>query len=123
MKMGPKFVRIQDVEGTRKEPPRVSRTLLCEKNVGLKNVSMGVNITEVDSMIPYHIHETEEEAMFLISGKAKVFVGDEEEGYDIEPDTAFCVDKGVKHKIVNTGDEPFKLLWVYSPPLPGHKKE
>jgi hypothetical protein len=29
---------------------------------------------------------------------------------------------GVKHEIVNVGDEPFKIVWAYAPPLPAHLK-
>lgn len=115
------IVKLTDVEGVKKDPPRVSRLLLSEKNAGLQNVSMGVNVCEAGSMIPEHSHQGEEEAMYLISGQAKLYIEGEE--FDISSDTAFCVPQGAKHKVVNTGDEPFKLLWVYSPPLPSHRKE
>ncbi len=112
-------VRAKDVEGERRTPPRTSKLLLHEGRVGIKGISMGLNITEVGSMIPEHVHETEEEAMFLVSGRAKFVVGDDE--FDLEPETAFFAPVGVKHKIINVGDEPLKIVWVYSPPLPQHK--
>lgn len=112
-------VRAKDIEGERRLPPRTSKLLLCEGRVGIKGMSMGFNITEVGSMIPEHVHETEEEAMFLISGRAKFVVGGEE--FDLEPETAFFAPVGVEHKVINIGDEPLKIVWVYSPPLPQHK--
>ena len=64
------FVKAADVAGEYREPPRVSKLLLAPK-FGLKNLSMGMNITEVGSMIPDHVHDNSEEVMFLISGHAK----------------------------------------------------
>ena len=46
------FKKAADVEGEYRIPPRVSKLLLAPKFGGVKNVSMGMNITEVGSMIP-----------------------------------------------------------------------
>ena len=70
----PPFVRAADVEGERRDPPRVSKLLLAPKYGGVKNVSMGMNITEVGSMIPDHVHDESEEVLFLISGRAKIVI-------------------------------------------------
>lgn len=113
-------VRAKDVPGERRTPPRVSKLLLHEGNVGIKNMSMGFNVTEVDSMIPEHVHDVQEEAMFLISGHAKFILGDEE--YDLEAETAFFAPPGIRHKVVNIGKEPLRIVWVYSPPLPQHRQ-
>jgi len=51
------FVKAADVEGEYRIPPRVSKLLLAPKFGGVRNVSMGMNITEVGSMIPDHVHE------------------------------------------------------------------
>ncbi|MCR4443244.1 MAG: dimethylsulfonioproprionate lyase family protein [Peptococcaceae bacterium] len=114
-------VKAKDVEGVKRIPARESKLLLSEATVGVKNMSMGFNITEVNSMIPEHAHETEEEVMFLISGQG-IFVAGEEE-FELVPETAFYAPPGVKHKVINTGNEPLKIVWVYSPPLADHKKK
>ena len=41
------FVKAADVEGEFRNPPRTSKLLLAPKFGGVKNVSMGMNITEV----------------------------------------------------------------------------
>ncbi len=51
------FVKAADVEGEYRIPPRVSKLLLAPKYGGVENVSMGMNITEVGSMIPDHVHD------------------------------------------------------------------
>ena len=113
------FVKAADVEGVQKTPPRVSKLLLAPKFGGVKSVSMGMNITEVGSEIPEHSHEASEEVLFLISGRAKLIIEGEGE-WEIGPETAFYSPVGVKHRLVNIGDEPLKLVWVYCPPLPSH---
>ena len=113
------FVVAADVEGVKRDPPRVSKLLLAPKTVGTRNVSMGLNVTEVGSMIPDHAHEDSEEVMFIISGRAKLVIEGEGE-WEIGPETAIYSPLGKKHRLENIGDEPLKLVWVYGPPLPQH---
>jgi putative monooxygenase len=118
----PKLIVLEsEVAGTRREPPRVSKILISEHTVGAKQISMGINITEPGSEIPVHKHTDQEEAMFFISGKATLYADGKE--YDLVPGTALFSPVGVEHKIVNTGNEPFKLVWAYAPPLPDHLKK
>ena len=116
----PPFVRAADVEGEFRNPPRVSKLLLAPKYGGVTGLSMGMNITEVGSQIPDHSHEDAEEVLFLISGRARLVIEGEGE-WEIGPETAFYSPLGKKHRVENIGDEPLKLVWVYSPPLPAHR--
>jgi mannose-6-phosphate isomerase-like protein (cupin superfamily) len=116
-----KVVNIKDVEGQRRDPPRTSWILVSEKTVGSKNLAMGVNETDPGGMVPEHMHETEEEVMFFLSGKG-VFVTEDEE---IPLEAGVCVynPPGGKHKIINTGDEVLKFVWIYAPQLKAHRKD
>lgn len=114
------FVKAADVEGEYRTPPRVSKLLLAPKFGGVKHLSMGMNITEVGSMIPDHSHEESEEVLFLISGRAKLVIEGQGE-WEIGPETAFYSPLGAKHRLENIGDEPLKLVWAYCPPLPSHR--
>ncbi len=116
------FVKAADVQGEYRTPPRVSKLLLAPKFGGVHRVSMGMNITEMGSMIPDHVHEESEEVLFLISGRAKIVIEGEGE-WEIGPETAFYSPVGVKHRVENIGDEPLRIIWVYSPPLPAHRGE
>jgi quercetin dioxygenase-like cupin family protein len=109
------------VEGVKKLPSRTSKLLLSEINVGVTGFSMGQNVTDVGSRIPEHAHEDAEEGMYLVSGQGRLIT--EEGEQDLRPGMAIYMPPGVKHSIVNTGDEPMRLVWVYSPPLPNHRKQ
>jgi mannose-6-phosphate isomerase-like protein (cupin superfamily) len=115
------IVRESEVEGAKRIPARVSKILISEFTVGAKQISMGTNVTEVGSKIPMHSHKDSEEAMFVIQGKGKLICDGEE--YDLSPGTAIFSPLGVEHEIINVGDEPFKIVWAYAPPLPDHLKK
>ncbi|MDD3655229.1 MAG: cupin domain-containing protein [Atribacterota bacterium] len=112
-------VHEDEVQAIRRDPPRTSKILLTEHTVGATSMSMGVNYTDIGSMIPDGVHENQDEAMFLVQGRAKLVIEDQDE-YVMEPNTAFFVKAGTKHRIENIGNIPFKIVWVYSPPLPAH---
>jgi len=118
---GLKCIDIANVEGIYRDPPRTSWILISEKTVGAKNLAMGVNETHVGGMVPEHIHETEEEVMFFLQGKGQ-FVTDNEV-IELKPGICIYNPPGAAHKIVNTGDEILKFIWIYSPQLDSHRIE
>ena len=113
------FIKASDVVGEERIPKRVSKLLLSPKNMGTRGASMGLNVTAVGSMIPDHVHEDSEELMFIISGRAKLVIEGMGE-WEIGPETAIYSPLGKKHRLENIGDEPLKLVWCYTPPLPTH---
>ena len=115
------IVREEDVQGEKRQPPRVSKILISEHSVGATKISMGTNVTEPGSRIPIHSHTDSEEAMFVVQGQGKLYADGEE--YDLYPGTAIYSPLGVEHEIVNVGSEPFKIVWAYAPPLPAHRKD
>ncbi|MDN5346659.1 MAG: hypothetical protein PWP65_223 [Clostridia bacterium] len=112
-------IKALEVEGIVKTHGRTSRLLLSEATAGAKGFTLGLNITKPGGMSPMHTHEKEQEAMYIISGKGKAIIGEEE--YDLEPDTVIIAPAGVPHELRNTGDEDIKFIWVYCPPLPDQK--
>ncbi len=115
-----KVVNIKDVKGERRDPPRVSWILVSEKTVGSQNLAMGVNETYPGGMVPEHTHDKEEEVMFFLAGRGVFFT----EGREIPLEPGVCIynPPGKPHKIVNTGDEVLRFVWIYSPPLASHRK-
>jgi putative monooxygenase len=115
-----KVVHIKDVKGERRDPPRMSWILVSEKTVGAKNLAMGVNETYPGGMVPEHKHDNEEEVMYFVAGRG-TFVT---EGREIPLEPGICIynPPGKLHKIINTGDEILRFIWIYAPQLPSHRK-
>jgi len=115
-----KVVNIKDVKGERRDPPRMSWVLVSEKTVGAQNLAMGVNETYPGGMVPEHKHEKEEEVMFFLAGRGTFVTEDRE--IPLEPGVCIYNPPGKTHKIINTGDEVLRFVWIYSPPLASHRK-
>ena len=65
--------------------------------------------------IPEHIHETQEDIIFLLSGKGRMWIdglGD----FDIEPGTFIRVPKNTRHRIYDVTEEILNYD-VFVPPL------
>lgn len=114
-------IHIKDVKGERRDPPRTSWILVSEKTVGAKNLAVGINETAAGSMVPEHEHGSEEEVMLFLAGRG-VFVTEDEE-IPLEPGVCVYNPPGGKHKILNTGDEVLRFVWIYSPQLKSHRVE
>jgi len=112
-------VHIKDVKGQRRDPPRTSWILVSEKTVGAKNLAVGINETAPGSMVPEHEHVSEEEVMLFLSGRG-VFVTEDEE-IPLEPGVCVYNPPGGRHKILNTGDEVLRFVWIYAPQLKQHR--
>ena len=70
-------------------------------------------------MVPEHKHEKEEEVMFFIEGKGEFVTKDET--IQLKPGICVYNPPGEFHKIVNTGDEVLKFIWIYAPQLESHR--
>jgi putative monooxygenase len=116
---GLKVVDLNKVEPERRTPPRASWLLISEKTVGSKNLALGVNETEPGSMVPEHLHESEEEVMLFLEGEGK-FITKDEEIY-LKPGICVYNPPGSPHRIVNTGTTKLKFVWVYAPQLKSHR--
>ena len=115
-----KVVHIKDVKGERRDPPRVSWLLVSEKTVGAQNLAMGVNETYPGGMVPEHKHDIEEEVMYFVAGRG-TFVTEGRE-FPVEPGVCVYNPPGKLHKIINTGDEILRFIFIYSPQLASHRK-
>lgn len=110
-------IHIEDVVDIRKiNPCRVIKLLIDEESTGAEKLSMGLSIIDPKGELPLHVHENEEEAMYVIHGTGKAIFDEKE--YEIKENTAIFAPPKVKHTIANTGNEKLWLLFIYSPPGP-----
>jgi mannose-6-phosphate isomerase-like protein (cupin superfamily) len=80
---------------------------------GSEEFMAGITIFEPGEASSYHIHPDSEEIKLVLTGSGLVVSEGEEAPFG--PGQAMWVPKGVYHQHKNTGLEPLKLLWVYTP--------
>ncbi|MGD0553857.1 MAG: cupin domain-containing protein [Streptosporangiaceae bacterium] len=87
--------------------PLITRKAAEEEN----KITTGISIYPVGTGAPLHSHNCDEHVT-LLAGKAEVEI----DGVvtPLEPDDTTYVTAGIFHRFTNTGDQPMKILWVYS---------
>jgi putative monooxygenase len=108
-------INIKDVDEIRKDENRTSWEIISGRTVGSRNISVGLNETYPGRMVPEHKHDNEEEVMYFISGQGRFVTKDKE--FDLIPGTVVYNPPGDPHKIINTGKEVLRFIWMYSPQL------
>jgi mannose-6-phosphate isomerase-like protein (cupin superfamily) len=94
---------------------RTIRHLVAPWTLGSKNIWLGTVIVEPGNTSNLHAHENNEEVFYCVSGSGKIKVEDEEAMF--EPNMAIYVEKGFFHQLINSGDEPLKVIAITSPPF------
>ena len=64
----------------------------------------------VGGIIPLHKHNKIFHLQYMLRGKMKLIIGDEE--YLVEPGDVMYLPSGIPHKYINIGDEPVEFLCV-----------
>jgi putative monooxygenase len=117
------IIKTEDVEPMTDKGGEVI-LLLSPKTTGMKNLIMGVGITPVNGEVAEHVHDYGEECFFVIQGKGKLYLEDEEV-IDFEEGSAVRVPQGVRHRVVNTGPDILKVVFATAPLAPvatvGHR--
>lgn len=75
-----------------------------------RNLKMGQTIIYPTGKTTGHAHEDMEEVYYILSGKGKMVVGEDE--FTIQAGDAFYVPFGEYHVTYNTGNQPLAILWV-----------
>lgn len=67
-----------------------------------------------DGEIGEEIHEDNDQLLMVVSGEARLLLGDEET--EFEEGDAVLVPAGVNHNVMNAGNDSLKIITTYSPP-------
>jgi len=84
-------------------------------NTDAKNLVMGVAVFPAGSTPPGHVHPTEEEVIYIVSGHGKLVTP--EETVALSPGVTVFIPVGLHHATVSDGPESLELISVFSPPL------
>ena len=89
--------------------------LLGPQNSRAKNLVFGLADFPAGTLAAPHIHEAEEEILYVISGTGAILAGEEEVRF--EPGVAVLIPPGVSHQIRADGEEKLRIVTVFSPPV------
>jgi len=95
-------------------PGRIARPLAGRDN-GAQLLSAGIVTFPAHSVSAAHVHTSEEEALYVVDGRGHVEC--EGQVLPIEPGSFVFVPPGISHSVHNTGDEPIKFFYAFSPPV------
>jgi quercetin dioxygenase-like cupin family protein len=99
-------------------PGRVWGLLLGPDNVQSVNASLGFATFPAGSSAAGHIHETQEEYIYVVSGRGRLV--SDENTVILEAGAAVLVRPGERHATFADGDQPLELITAFSPPvIPG----
>ena len=98
-----------------KNPDRLVGVWVDHTN-GAQYISVGSCEIPVGGEIPYHIHEKEEEVMYITGGKGIAITEGVEE--EIKAGDLVFMPPGLRHQFKNTGEEVLTFMFFYGPPGP-----
>ena len=79
-----------------------------------KHTQLVIMNIEPGEDIGKEVHEREDQVLYLISGKGRVYLDGQES--DFNPGDCVLVPAGMEHNFTTVGDEPMKIITTYSPP-------
>lgn len=80
----------------------------------VEGLAVGMTILPPGKASSFHSHDREVETWIVVSGEGEVRVGDERER--VGPESVIFLPRNIKHQIINTGQEPLRMFWIYTPP-------
>lgn len=96
-------------------PGRDWYTYIGPHNTATERVSIGVSIFPSGSRPPGHVHDTQEETIYVASGRGRLVTA--EATADLETGVAVHVPVGTFHATESDGPEPLELVCFFSPPV------
>jgi mannose-6-phosphate isomerase-like protein (cupin superfamily) len=92
--------------------------LLGPQNCSTRNLAFGLAEFPGNSLAGVHTHDTQEEILYTLSGIGTILTTEQE--IRMESGTAVFIPPGLAHQIRVDGDEPLKVVTLFSPPvMPG----
>ena len=89
--------------------------LLGPQNSQAKNLVFGLAEFPGGTLAAAHVHQSEEEMIYILSGKGAIIAGTQET--PLEPGVAVFIPPGLSHQVRADGDRPLKLVTLFSPPV------
>ena len=94
----------------------VNRDLIGKENLGAKHMEITLGTMEAGGVVHAHAHEAEEQALYIIEGKAHIEVEGERE--EAQAGDMVFFPQGKMH-LITPFETPYKALVIYAPPRGG----
>jgi mannose-6-phosphate isomerase-like protein (cupin superfamily) len=91
-----------------------NRRVICTETVGAQRMEVLLGTVERGQGALPHLHPHIEQCCYIISGRARVEVGNQSS--ELGPGDFCFFPPGEKHLLVSVADEPLQVLVIYSPP-------
>lgn len=89
---------------------------------GAQNLTVGFSVFPPDSAPEGHVHPTQEEVIYIISGNGELVTPQGTAA--LEPGTCVYIPVGLHHQTVSHGPDPLEMVTSFSPPVvPGSYEE
>lgn len=96
-------------------PGRTCQVMVGSNNLIAENITFGIaKVPPFEKMSP-HMHEKEEEVIYIIKGYGYVVVNKKKEV--VEPGSTIFLPKGSEHFIHNQSADTMKFIFAFSPPV------
>lgn len=89
--------------------------LLGPQNSQARNLVFGVAEFPGGTLAAAHSHATEEEIIYILEGIGAIITDDQEVA--LQPGLAVFIPPGLGHQIRADGENPLKLVTLFSPPV------
>ena len=106
----PKLIRHDSINHLERAPGVTVSGMVGEES-GATQISSGITSFAPGCSNTTHFHNAEE-SVIVIEGKGTMIIGGEE--HHVKPNDAAFITPGTHHRIINTGDGPFRIAWSYA---------
>ena len=106
----PKLIRHDSVNHLERAPGVTVSSMVGEET-GATQISSGITTFAPGSSNTTHYHNAEE-SVIVIEGEGVMVIDGEE--HHVKPNDAAFITPGTHHRIINTGDRPFRIAWSYA---------
>ena len=106
----PRLIRQESVNPTERAPGVTVSSMVNEEN-GATQISSGITTFAPGYSNTTHYHNAEESVIVLEGEGVLVIQGEE---HQVKPHDAAFITPGAYHRVINTGDRPFKIAWSYA---------
>lgn len=96
-------------------PGRDWSLLIGPENSPAKHLTVSVTVFPAGSKPAGHVHEAEEETVYVVSGHGRLVTPDDTA--KLEPGVAVWIPIGTHHATESDGPEPLEMVCVFSPPI------